>query len=137
MNLSPRDAHRRSDRLPLTSMIDVVFLLLIYFLVTASLSAAESELSSGLRAQKPTGAGSSDLQPQVVTVDVVEGAPAYVLGSRVMRTKGELTDVLAKLPRDSGVFVRGRSVAPVHAVATALQSAKDAGFIRITYVPAD
>ncbi|MCA9278697.1 MAG: biopolymer transporter ExbD [Phycisphaeraceae bacterium] len=127
--------HRR--RLPMTSLIDVVFLLLIYFIVTSSMSPAEAELLSGLQAEQRKTGGASDIQPQVVLVDVVEGKPAFIMGARVMRTKDELVSVLKQLPQDAGVFVKVTGFAPVQAAATALQAVRDAGFVRVTYVPAD
>ena len=46
---------QRVERLKLAAMIDVIFLLLIFFMVTTTLSRPESQLASGLRAQEATG----------------------------------------------------------------------------------
>lgn len=101
------------------------------------MSPAEAELLSGLQAEQRKTGGASDIQPQVVLVDVVEGKPAFIMGARVMRTKDELVSVLKQLPQDAGVFVKVTGFAPVQAAATALQAVRDAGFVRVTYVPAD
>lgn len=120
--------------LPMTPLIDVVFLLLIYFMVTSSMTPSESRLSSALQTESKSGRA-ADLQPQVVLVDVVDGAVVFIMGERVMRTKRELTQLLVQLPKESGVFVKVEGRAPVRATAAALQACKDAGFSRVTYVP--
>lgn len=121
--------------LPLTSLIDVVFLLLIFFMVTSVLSPSESQLAAALKTESRRTSSAADFQPQVVVVDVREGSSVFVMGDRVMRTKGELRGLLEQLPKESGVFVKGEAVAPVEAVAAALQACRDSGFTRITYVP--
>ncbi|MEM7756464.1 MAG: biopolymer transporter ExbD [Planctomycetota bacterium] len=120
---------------PMTSMIDVVFLLLIFFMVTASFSAPEDRLAAGLQAEG-NGARTQDLQPQIVDVRMVGDGPAFVIGSRAPRTRGELTSILRLLSREQGVVVRGHAGVPVSAVATAMQAASDAGFEKRSYVPA-
>jgi len=121
--------------LPMTSMIDVVFLLLIFFMVTASFSSPEDRLAAGLQAEG-RGASTEDLQPQIVDVRTIGGAPAFVIGAHTARTRIELTQVLRRLPREQGVVVRGHPDVPVSAVASAMQAATDAGFDRRSYVPA-
>ena len=121
--------------LPMTPLIDVVFLLLIYFMVTSSITPSESRLSSALQTESKSGRA-ADLQPQVVLVDVVDGAAVFIMGGRVMRTKRELTELLVQLPKESGVFVKVEGRATVRATAAALQACKDAGFAKVTYVPA-
>lgn len=121
--------------LPLTSLIDVVFLLLIYFMLTTQ-SAPESELSSTLRSERRAAGQSTNLQAQVVHVELVDGSPAYRLGDRVMRTPKQLEDLLRRLPKDPGVFVRVSGRVSVEAASGALQAARDAGFVRVSYVPA-
>lgn len=136
---------RRSSRtaehlgeLPLTSMIDVVFLLLIYFLVTLSMRVGESSLASMLKTQSATGGQAADLQPQIVRVELGPDQRAvYRLGGRAMTTRQDLYAVLVQLPKDAGVILRVRGDAPVAAAAAADQACKDAGFTRISYVPAE
>jgi hypothetical protein len=53
-----------------------------------------------------------------------------------MTTREALTGVLRQLPKEAGVVVRVRGDAPVAAAAAAQQACKDAGFTRISYVPA-
>lgn len=121
--------------LPLTSLIDVVFLLLIYFMFTATLSVAESRLASGLQAEKASGKGST-LQTQVVSVESDgAGRAVYRLGSRVLGSQAELEAILRRLPKEGGVFVRVSGSVTVDAAAAAVQACKDAGFRKVSYVP--
>jgi biopolymer transport protein ExbD len=129
-------AKRRFALLPMTPMIDVVFLLLIYFMVTSSMTPSESRLTSALQAENKSGRA-ADLQPQIITVDLVDGQPAFIMGERLMRTKRELVELLRLLPKEGGVFVKVAGRAPVSATATALQACKDGGFAKVTYVPAN
>jgi biopolymer transport protein ExbD len=137
MNLR-RTASRRDgdeDALPLTSMIDVVFLLLIFFLLTASILPQESVLASALQAERKGSGASADLQPQIVNVVQTADGPRFKIGTRELRSKASLSVVLRELPKEGGVFVRVSGAAPVSAAAEALQACKDAGFRRVSYVP--
>lgn len=134
MRFLPKSAAQDEGRLPWTSLIDVVFLLLIYFMLTSQ-STRESELSSALQAERRSGAGASNMQVQVVNVEQIEGMPGYRLGDRLMRTPDQLEAMLRQLPKDPGVFVRVAGDVPIEAAAGALQAAKDAGFTKVSYVP--
>ncbi|MEM8835487.1 MAG: biopolymer transporter ExbD [Planctomycetota bacterium] len=139
MNFQPDGKTKRGHRFggELTPMIDVVFLLLVFFLVSTSQAPPESELSPSLEARRVEGGRSADFQPQVVDVLLIAGRPAFQLGERTLRTQAELTELLRALPAEAGVFVRGRGDAPTSAAAAALQAAHDAGFGGVTYVPAN
>lgn len=115
-------------------MIDVVFLLLIYFLITSDFSQVERRLPSALQTQGG-GARSVELQPQIVEVSVDEEGVRFMIGRVLVRDRASLVGVLERLPREPGVAVRSSPDAPVSAVATALQAALDAGFEKRSYVP--
>jgi biopolymer transport protein ExbD len=124
--------------LPLTSLIDVVFLLLIYFLVTLSMRVGESSLSSTLKTESKGAGQAADLQPQIIHVELgADRKGVFRLGQRVFPTVEGLRGVLAQLPKEAGVIVRVRGEAPVASAAAAVQACKDAGFARISYVPAE
>jgi biopolymer transport protein ExbD len=120
----------------LTSLIDVIFLLLIYFFLSTTSAAPESALEPALLAQREAPGRAADLQPQIVDVTLVGGAPAYTMAGQVFRDTGALGVVLRGLPKDMGVFVRSAGDVPVGWTVGAVQAATDAGFTRITYVPA-
>lgn len=136
MRVRPKDNRGEPGELPLTPMIDVVFLLLIYFMVTATITPPESRVASTLQGEQ--GAGQArDLKPQVVTIDTQNGTVVYRLGARVMADRPSLAAALEQLPKEGGLFIRVTDRAPWSAVAGVMQEAHDAGFIKRTYVPAD
>lgn len=124
---------RRPVRLPLIGMIDVFFLLLVYFVVSATISQPEDELGAALR-QESSQASATDLQPQYVEVQRSASGAVYKVGSRTLQTREELVEILSELPKEAGVFVRVNDDAPVWAAAAALQACHDAGYEKLTYV---
>lgn len=127
---------RNAVQLNLPSMIDVVFLLLIFFLFSSIINPSESQLTPGIQSQSAEGASSGrDFAPQVVLVEMLDGAPVYRIGSRVMRDRRELASVLRDLPRELGVFVRVDDAVPVGFAVSAIQVCRDAGYTKVTYVP--
>jgi biopolymer transport protein ExbD len=122
-------------KLPLVALIDVVFFLLLYFIMAGNLAAVEANLESSLKTDKRSGSAASNLVPQIVNVEGGDGQGAFRLGERLIADKKSLTDVLKSLPKEGGVVVRVSGSAPTHAVASAIQACKDAGFVKISYVP--
>jgi len=140
MNMLPDQRRRRRRTLltaELTPMIDVIFLLLIYFFITTTQMPPESELVPALQAQRVEGGGAADFQPQVIDVVVIAGEPAYRIGGRTITSRSELDALLARLPQEGGLFVRGSGAAPTGWAVGAIQAGRDAGFLAVTYVPAD
>lgn len=136
---STRTRRRRRGQLgalPLTSMIDVVFLLLVFFLVTANFAQKESKLPAALQTEGG-GVRSSDLQPQIIQISVMNGQLIYMIGQVQCTSRASLESVLQQLPRDAGVAIKAEPDVPVQAVATALQAARNSGFTRRSYVPSD
>jgi len=135
---APRRTRRRATlgALPLTSMIDVVFLLLIFFLVTANFAQKEEKLPSTLQTEGG-GVQTSELQPQIIEIRMDGGEPVFVMGEVVTRDRQSLESLLGQLPRDPGVAIRSQPDVPIAAVAAALQAARNTGFEKRTYVPGD
>lgn len=122
-------------RLPLVALIDVIFFILLYFIMVGNLSPEENNLATALRTDRRAAGAASNLVPQIVSVDGADGKVVFKLGERVMGDKKALTDVLKGLSKEGGVVLRVGPTAPVHGVAAAVQAAKDAGFVKISYVP--
>jgi len=132
-----RTRRRQTFELNLTSMIDVTFLLLLYFLVTTVLAEPEDRLSPTLQTRSESASGpTSDFQPQIVEVLMVDGAPAWRVGAELARDAASLRAILDRLHKPSGLFVKVYDDPPVAAAATALQAGRDVGFEQVTYVPA-
>ena len=119
-------------------MIDVTFLLLIYFMVTTVIAKQEDRLSPTLQTERESPTGEqSDFQPQIIKVLSVNGQPMYQLGPSLLREAGELREALAGLPKTTGVFVHVHENVSVGFAVSAIQAARDAGFDQVTYVPAN
>jgi biopolymer transport protein ExbD len=139
MRIRARPSRRRLDRitLNLASMIDVTFLLLIYFMFTMVFMPREDRLTPTLQTESSESGGAlSDFQPQRIDVLRLDGEPAYRLGAKVLRGRAALEKALAPLPKSVGVFVHVADGVPVGHAVTAIQVARDAGFEQVTYVPA-
>lgn len=141
MKLSSHKLSRgRQIELQMTSMIDVVFLLLIFFMVTTSFARTERNLDSAIKVKKRSASEStSHLEPAIV--DVARGAGGgfvFKLGGREMTSQQELTRVLSQFENKvDGAFVRVSDDAPFNMAAAAVQACKSAGFSAVSYVPSE
>jgi biopolymer transport protein ExbD len=138
MKLTSRGRDSAKLELQMTSMIDCVFLLLIFFMVTASFSLTERELDSAIKVRRAAlSSAASDLQPAVVeVVRGTGGSYIYKIGGREMTELEELTDVLRKFDNKlDGAIVRVDDNAPFAMAATAIQACKNAGYSLVSYVP--
>lgn len=139
MRLAPR--HREGNRrvvLSMSSMIDVTFLLLAYFLLTTIVTQREDRLSPNLAIDRSSaGSREQDLEPQVLEVGLRDGAVTFTIGARTFTERDALLEALRELPKDPGLFVRVLEGPTVAAAASAIQCGRDAGFREVTYVPAE
>jgi biopolymer transport protein ExbD len=135
-----RPPRRRSlDQVPLNlaSMIDVTFLLLIYFMVSTVLAPDERTLETAIkREQEGASPDDRDFRPQRVRVLRDAEGPLWRLGERVIRDRAELERVMTDLPTEAGMVVEVEGGVPVEIAVAALQAARDAGFTEVSYVPA-
>lgn len=121
----------------MTSMIDVVFLLLIFFMVTSSFVNTERNLDSGIKVESTAAqAQQSDFEPAVVDVVNVDGRYVFQLGTRQFTTQQELAQVLRQFDNKvDGAFVRVGDDVPFDMAAAAIQACKTAQFVTVSYVP--
>lgn len=135
MRLTGRKTRSRGLELNLTSMIDVIFLLLIFFIVSAGMTKPEKDLESALQTQSAAGKR-ANLEPIIVDIVPEGGGFQYKVGGRTAADRVALTDVLRQLPgKANGAFVRVRDEAPFVMAAAAVQAAHDAGFPTVNYIP--
>ncbi len=116
-------------------MIDVTFLLLIYFLVTTVLTPPEDELNPALEVQEGASQVSDELEPQVIDVVKRGNDEIYLIGSQSITSRETLYEVLSKLPHEPGVIVKVDGTTSVSFALAAIQEARNAGFEKVTYVP--
>lgn len=137
MKLSSRKrAQKRSISLDMTSMIDVVFLLLIFFIVTASFTKTERDLKTVTKVGEQSSAAETDLEPAMVILANIDGQWVYQIGSNNLSTFDELQDVLDKFPNKAdGAYVRAPDDAPYGKAAAAIQACKNADFPGVSYIP--
>ena len=96
--LRSRDDDRAFD-INMTPMIDVVFLLLVFFVCTTDFHAVEALLPTPLKAAGATAAPPEieELENVVIKLGVVDGAPRWEVNARVCRAPAEVRDTLARL----------------------------------------
>jgi biopolymer transport protein ExbD len=137
MRLTRHKPQATKLELSMTSMIDVVFLLLIFFMITSSFIHTERNLDPAIRVERasPTRVA-SDLQPAMVEIARGESGFVYQLGARRFGSADELTEVLRQFDnKQDGAFVRVPDEAPFGMAAAAIQACKAARFVPVSYLP--
>ena len=123
--------------LSMTSMIDIVFLLLIFFLATTTFIKSEKQLLSGINVESESAASKSiDLEPVVVVVSSEQGVIRYQFGMLITSDESEVTQALRNFRlKTGGAFVKVGTGIPFEIVARLISLCKAAGFQQVTYVP--
>lgn len=138
MKLSSRKLQRGTKiELSMTTMIDVVFLLLIYFMTTTAYTRTEKHLDSGIKVNERSAASAaSDLEPAIIEIRRSGDQFVFTVGARELTTQEELTDFLRRFPNKlDGAFVRVSNEAPFRLAAAAIQACKNADFSTVSYLP--
>ena len=87
----------------MTSMIDVVFLLLIFFMTTASFVKTERQLDTNIKNQDSASSSASDMEPAIVEIVRSGGQFAYRIGAREVRDAAqEAEEKVSKWTSDLG-----------------------------------
>lgn len=127
----------------MTPMIDVVFLLLIFFICTASFQITEQDLPSNLRIE--SGAGTStvevdpdleDLPPVIVSISWNGGRPAWEMNGHRYTSLGAVRQVLAAAAQvDHGlpVILDVEGDVPLGYVIDLYDASRFAGFEKIQF----
>jgi biopolymer transport protein ExbD len=117
-------------------MIDVTFLLLIYFIVTTVFTPPEDQLTPALKVEQGTSVKENDMEPQIVTVTIHNSQEVYQIGDQTTLVRSHLATILNRLPNEPGIIIRVDDSVSVGFAIAAVQEARNAGFERVTYVPA-
>jgi biopolymer transport protein ExbD len=125
----------------MTPMIDVVFLLLVFFLVTASFEEPEGRLAANVVVEAKPGAGGSPLDApppdldEVLVVGTREGdGVRWVVGERRAADAAELATLLrdlAGVARDLPVTIDAGPDVPLGAIVEAYDAARAAGLPKV------
>jgi len=118
-----RPWRRAAVAMPLASLIDIVFLLLIFFLLTSNFLAQE-----GLDLRLPADERAAPLVEHELEVSLDQGGRVFIAGQEV--DAGRLTEILARLlagRANRNVVVRADKALPLEFVVRAMATARDAG----------
>ncbi|MDX2115722.1 MAG: biopolymer transporter ExbD [Planctomycetota bacterium] len=122
-------------RLPLIALIDVILFILVYFIFAGTIDAEEAELDTAIRTERRAAPSAADLDVQFIFVEMEAGRPQFRVGARRLTTRDELSAVLRELPTGAGAVLRVSDDVPIAAAAAAAQACKDAGFVKVSWVP--
>ena len=125
--------------LSMTAMIDVVFLLLIFFLVTTTFLRPERQVIAAIEPIGGANAKSAfDLQPVLIEMDNVGDRIMYRMGAIHTARLSDLETALKQFPNKSdGAFLRVSDQIPFENVAQLIGLCKSVGFSPVAYVPGD
>ena len=141
MKLSNRSRQDRQSniQLSMTSMIDVVFLLLIFFLVTTTFVRPEKQLLSSIKVQEKNASdATSDLEPAIVEVLGPQERVRYRLGAVITNDLNEIEQILKTFENKmDGAFVKVDDEVPFDHVAQVIAACKRSGFFVVSYLPAN
>jgi len=123
----------------MTSMIDVVFLLLIFFLVTTTFVRPERQLLSAIQSNEREAAKSETLlEPAVVNVLQLGDKPSYRIGAVTTDNIEEVKRILQGFEnKTEGAWVRVADDVPFEFAARAIGACKSAGFSAVAWLPAE
>ena len=121
-------------QLDMTPMIDVVFQLIIFFVVTVDLQNKAVDTRIRL-AMSPNGPVEEQKDPRTVVVDVDADGDISIMRTRI--SKGQLVSILNKARNESGqstpVVIRGDYMATHAAIKVAMDACGEAGLWKIRF----
>jgi len=134
------------DSTTMTPMIDVVFLLLVFFVWTASISAVEHLLPSHLSPAPGSATAMEepppppDFEPVVVKIVWLGDRPGWIVNSRAVRKLDEVNETLrtvAEVKRDLPVIIDPAADVPLGDVIDVYDLARLAGFEEIQFAASE
>lgn len=130
----PVNANRRAVSFNMTPMIDVVFLLIIFFLVSSHLAQRENRIELDL----PTAVRGQDDVPndaKRVTVNVTSDGRMLISGRVIQATKLTqlFVDVADGRSEEVEIRIRGDRAVTYDKVSPIMKSAVDAGIWNVTF----
>ncbi len=140
MNLRSR-RNREEVTIELTPLIDVVFLLLIFFLLTSAISQAQNantSRESSIAVELPTGeSGSSTVQQNPLTLTVTDDGEVEIDGGPEDLPGGSIEDKLTELYKqdpDAQILLRGDRGASHGDMMELLDAVRQIGFKKVDFI---
>ena len=131
MNIRPR--RRRSTSIDITPLIDVVFILLIFFMVSTTF-----ERKTQILLELPEAAGEqAEANPSDLDITIDRRGVFYVKKLEVINTEiGTLKSAIAKVVgdrRDMNVIITADAMTPHQSVMTVMDAASQMGLVHMTF----
>ena len=139
MRLSNQQQKGAPLALSMTSMIDVVFLLLIFFIVTTTFVRPERQVQSSIKVnEKDAAQEQSDLDPAIVEISRFGDVIQFRIGAIKTNKLDEVEKILRGFEdKAEGAFVRAADNVPFEAAAQAIGVCKSSGFTTVSYLQAN
>ena len=126
--LPPRRYVRQEVQMPMTPLVDIVFLLLIYFLLTANYL-----VSDIVPLELPTAQTSSPQTSRMMRISVTDIGEIYISGSRVTATemREKICAMVVQQP-SMPLVIRADGKAELASVIEVLDKARGCGVVEIS-----
>lgn len=132
MPLRRRKSGGGQVEIPMSSMIDVVFLLLIYFIVTQKDELSEAHLAVNL--PSPNSAEQTEVKPRLLEIEIHPGQ-VFLQGSlQTKETMRGTLEQLAALDPEMTVMVKTSVMAQTDELVTVLDLCKGVGLSKLNVV---
>jgi biopolymer transport protein ExbD len=136
MRLQKQTLKRQSPGIPMAGMIDIVFLLLIFFLVTSTWLPMERQLNAGLALSRVGEQVAEDLEQTRIDLESVSSGVEFRFGARATGDLEQLSEWLAGYPfKEAEMLVVVHDQVRFEDVARLMAVCRQVGFDRVTYVP--
>lgn len=121
----------------MTSMIDVVFLLLIFFIVTTTFERPEREVASTILVkERNSSQNASDLEPAIIDILSQNSQVIFRIGAVHTGDLEEIKNILQEFENKSeGAFVRVDGDVPYESAAQVIGACRASGFQSVSYLP--
>ncbi len=129
-----RNRRLPSLQLATAGMIDIVFLLLIFFLVNSSFRPVERQIESQLT--DTSAAVQAPLDPLVIRLQASAERFQFRVGGRDFPNRTMLVEWLREWPeREQQIMIVAPAAAPVELAILTLNDCRNLGFANVSYVP--
>jgi biopolymer transport protein ExbD len=137
MRLIRRRQEHIRPQLNMAAMVDVVFLLLIFFMCTSSISQIEHSLPGQVSHHGPgSGQDPDDMLPYIIRLERVPDGVLVRFEDRSCATFEDLFDRLREtytLGGDGEILIKGQGTVPYGFMVATLDTCRRAGFRRVAF----